>query len=297
MSTPFEIKIFSVTGDPEGVRLISKSNWSGIAVVFPRESFSELAKHDYLADYINRAGVYMLVANVAEQAIYIGEADPIKDRMKSHVMRSDWEWAVFFVDALHGLGKTEVQYLEAELVKLAHEANSAIITNKNKPTHPNMSPAGRAAVTVFLKELMSIVPLIGIRAFSVAKSPTIADKEEPPSAFDTIVVPAQEEGFNEVFIGEDCWYAIKIQAKYIPQIKYIAGYVTAPISAITHMAEVESIKPFEDSTKYIVKFKSAAKTIGPIPLADGGITVVPRSPRYTKKEKLLSAAKIADVWK
>lgn len=297
MASPFEIKIFSVTGDPAGIRLISKTNWSGIAVAFPREAFGELKQHDFLLDYLNRAGVYLLIGDLAEQTIYIGEADPIKDRMKQHVMRSDWEWAVFFVDALHGLGKTEVQFLEAELVKIAHERNTALITNKNKPTHPNMSPAGRAAVGVFLRELLSIVPLIGIRAFSEAKSSINVEKEEPPQSFDTIVVPAQEDGFNEVFLGEDCWYAIKIQAKYIPQIKYIAGYVTAPTSAITHIAEVATITSYEGTGKYIVKFKAPAEKIGPIPLADGGIAVVPRSPRYAKREKLIAAKKLADAWK
>ena len=297
MPAPFEIKIFSVTGDPDGIRVISKTNWSGIGIAFPREAFSQLKEHDFLRDYLVRAGVYMLIGDLAEQTIYVGEADPIHDRMKQHVMRSDWQWALFFVDALHGLGKTEVQFLEAELLKLAHHFNTAIITNKNKPTHPNMSPAGRAAVNVFLQELLSIVPLIGIRAFTEAKARAVIEKDiPPPAAFDTIVVPAQEDGFSEVFLGEDCWYAIKMQAKYIPQIKHIAAYVTAPTSAITHVAEVASIKPYEGGNKYIVTFKQPAMKIGPIPLADGGISAVPRSPRYTKRDRLSAAKKLVDVW-
>ncbi|MEN3373601.1 hypothetical protein [Dechloromonas sp. ZS-1] len=88
-------------------------------------------------------------------------------------------------------------------------------------------------------------------------------------------MPAQEDGFNEVFLGEDCWYAIRIQAKYIPQIKYIAGYVTAPTSAITHIAEVATITSYEGTGKYIVKFKGPAEKIGPIPLADAGIGATP----------------------
>ena len=298
MPAPFEIKIFSVTGDPDGIRLISKTNWSGIGIAFPREAFSQFKEHDYLREYLDRAGVYLLIGDLAEQTIYIGEADPIKDRMRSHVMRSDWEWAVFFVDALHGLGKTEVQFLEAELIRLAHQTNTAIITNKNKPTHPNMSPAARAAVNVFLQELLSIVPLIGIRAFTESKAVISTDKEvAPPTSFDTIVVPAQGEGFEDVFLGENRWYAIKIQAKYIPQIKYIAAYVTAPTSAITHIAEVASIKPYEGGSKYIVEFKKPAVPVGPIPLGDSGVVAVPRSPRYTKRERLLASKKLKDVWR
>ena len=29
---------------------------------------------------------------------------------------------------------------------------------------------------------------------------------------DTIIVPAREEGFNRVFLGENAWYAIKISS-------------------------------------------------------------------------------------
>ena len=57
---------------------------------------------------------------------------------------------------------------------------------------------------------------------------------------DTIVVPANEDGFNDVFLGQDCWFAIRISSSMIDRIKYIAGYQTAPISAITYYAEVSN---------------------------------------------------------
>ena len=298
MPTPFEIRIFSVTGDPDGIRSISKTNWSGAAIAFPREAFGDLKTHEFIRTFLDRAGVYILVGDLAEQTIYIGEADPIKDRLKQHIKRTDWQWAVFFVDALNGLGKTEVQYLESELLKLAHKANTTIILNKKKATLPNMSPAGRAAVSVFLQELLSIVPLIGIKAFTKAKTNAdVPNDIPPPATFDTIVVPAKEDGIKKVFLGKACWYAIKIQANNIPQIKYIAAYVTAPTSAITHVAEVKKIVQYENSNKYVVLFKQPAVKIGPIPLANGGISVVPRSSRYCLRERLTTAKKLAEVWK
>lgn len=301
MAAPFKIEIFSVTGDPEGIRVISKTNWSGVGVVFPREQLGDLRKHDYIVDYMNRAGIYFLIGDVSEQAIYIGEADPVADRLKQHGNRNDWQWAVFFIDALHGLGKTEVQYLEAALINLAHETGTSVILNKSKPTYPNMSPADKAAVSVFLQELLSIVPLIGIRAFTPARSAKDegVQTEAPQHAFDTIIVPAREEGFKDVFLGKNCWYSIKIQQKHIPQIKYIAAYVTAPTSAITHVAEVARIEPYEpDPDYYIVHFKGPAVPLAvPVSLADGGIKVVPRSPRYTEYARLLKAKKLAEVWR
>lgn len=76
---------------------------------------------------------------------------------------------------------------------------------------------------------------------------------------DTTVVPAKEEGFNKVFLGENCWYAIRMSSSMLDRIKYIAAYQTAPISAITHYAEVSKIERYENTNKYIVYFKEAAK--------------------------------------
>ena len=39
------------------------------------------------------------------------------------------------------------------------------------------------------------------------------------SEIDTIVVPAREDGFKEVFIDENCWYVIRLNSSMIPKIK------------------------------------------------------------------------------
>lgn len=110
---------------------------------------------------------------------------------------------------------------------------------------------------------------------------------------DTVVVPAQEEGFKETFIGEKCWYQIRISAAMIPKIKYIAVYQTAPISAITHVAEVDRIEKYKDSDKYILYFKDNAKQIEKVTLSGQA----PRSPRYTSYNRLMKATKLNDLWK
>ena len=33
---PFELRIFVADGDPDGLRLVTRSNWIGKAIVFPR---------------------------------------------------------------------------------------------------------------------------------------------------------------------------------------------------------------------------------------------------------------------
>ena len=81
----------------------------------------------------------------------------------------------------------------------------------------------------------------------------------------------------------------------IPKIKYIAGYQSQPISAITHVAPVARIEPYGDSGKYKLIFSEPAKPIGPIPFADAPLGFM-QGPRYTTYAKLQSAKKITDLF-
>ena len=48
-------------------------------------------------------------------------------------------------------------------------------------------------------------------------------------------------------------------------LKYIAAYRPAPQSAISHVAEIESIEPYGPEGRYKINFKDKAKTISSIP--------------------------------
>lgn len=115
---------------------------------------------------------------------------------------------------------------------------------------------------------------------------------------DTIVVPANKDGFDETFLGENCWYAIRISSLMIDKIKYITGYQTAPISAITHYAEVSGIDKYKDTEKFIVHFKDRAKKIEPIKLVPkpAGKVTAPQAPRYTTFSKLKNAHDLDEVF-
>jgi len=116
------------------------------------------------------------------------------------------------------------------------------------------------------------------------------------SEVDTVVVPAREEGFRDVFLGENRWYAIRIHGTMRPQIKYIAGYQVAPVSAITHVAPVKSIEPWRDTDKFVVNFSEPAREIGPIGLVKGGRVRALQNLRYTTRDKLIAAKTLEDIW-
>jgi hypothetical protein len=107
-------------------------------------------------------------------------------------------------------------------------------------------------------------------------------------------VPAQKDGFEKVFLGEGCWYSIRIAGGMLEKIKYIAAYQTQPMSAITHYAPVSRIEPYGEGGKYKVIFSEKAKKIGPIPF-DGAPTGAMQGPRYTSFAKLQRATKLADL--
>lgn len=116
------------------------------------------------------------------------------------------------------------------------------------------------------------------------------------SEIDTVVVPAREDGFQETFIQENRWYAVRIHGAMRPQLKYVAAYRVAPVSAITHIAPIRNIEVWKESDKFVLNFSEPAREIGPITLVKGGNVKAPQSLRYTNKDALLKSKILDDVW-
>ena len=116
------------------------------------------------------------------------------------------------------------------------------------------------------------------------------------STIDTVVVPGDTDGVQDCFLGEDRWYQIRLRRSMHPQIKYIAAYQTAPVSAITHIAPVQSIEPWKDTGKFVVNFSAPARPIGPIPLVKGGRVTALQNIRYAIRQRLDAAQTLDDLW-
>ena len=54
---PFSIRIFVANGDPDGLRIIERSNWNGKAMMFPRPLLPEVKKRGEFGC----TGVYLLL--------------------------------------------------------------------------------------------------------------------------------------------------------------------------------------------------------------------------------------------
>jgi len=156
---PFSVRIFVPSGDPEGVRVVSRDDWPGKAVVFPRALLGEVKGRKEFA----QPGVYLLTGG---KQLYIGEGDPLGDRLESHARNKPfWRRAVFFTAEGGRLNKAHVQHLESRLIALAHEAGLAQMDNGNKPQAPALSEEDHAFAENFLGEILLMLPLLGFWQF------------------------------------------------------------------------------------------------------------------------------------
>lgn len=167
---PFSITIFVPDGDPDSLRFVEKSNWTGIGVVFNRTNYKQVV----IQEEFNKTGVYVLVGSSESSGlptIYIGEGDPVKDRLNQHYSKKDfWDWAVFFVTKDNSLNKAHVQHLEARLLELAHAAKQCKLDNTQMPLVPTLSKSQTADVESFLLDMLSIFPLLGLSVFEKTES-------------------------------------------------------------------------------------------------------------------------------
>ncbi len=114
--------------------------------------------------------------------------------------------------------------------------------------------------------------------------------------FDTIICPAQREGFEHAFLDKKAWWAIRINDQKIAAIKYIAIYQVAPISAITHYGEVDRIEPYQDGKKYIVYLKDDSIELEkPIKLGKD-VNLSPQGSRYSTLERIKKAKTFKEVF-
>jgi hypothetical protein len=163
--------MFLPDGTADGIKTVEKSNWVGRAVVFPRNRFADARKRPEF----EKTGAYLLIGQGSPDdlpTVYVGEGDPVVDRLTSHYKLKDfWSTAVFFISKDENLNKAHVQYLESRLVELARDAKRSILDNNNVPQRPSLSEMDAADMEGFLEQMLLIFGVLGI---SVFQKPDIA---------------------------------------------------------------------------------------------------------------------------
>ncbi len=158
------IKLFLVHGSPNGLRTAELSNWSGKAIAAPRTEISELLKRDEL----NSPGFYLLTGvdpDSGDKAIYIGEAEKVSNRLKSHASKDFWNSVTVFVSKDENLTKAHIRYLEGILIQLANEDGSSVVMN-SASSGAKLPESDTAEMNVFLQKCLQLLPVLGVTDFN-----------------------------------------------------------------------------------------------------------------------------------
>lgn len=171
MNKPYSIRIFLPGGDPDGIRTIEKSNWSGSGIVIPRSLFADGRSRKEL----DKTGVYVLIGPPEGDGlptVYIGEGDPIKSRLDSHLRSKEfWTTCLAFTSKDDNLNKAHVQHLESRLYALANGAKRCRLDNGNAPQLPSLSESDAADAEGFLAEMLLCFPVVGVHVFTSGELP------------------------------------------------------------------------------------------------------------------------------
>jgi len=164
------IRLFLVHGDPKRLRTAEISNWTGKAVAGPRsEMDGVLGREEAL-----NPGVYLLSGtdpDTGKPAVYVGEAESVRDRLKSHLAKDFWNNVTFFISKDENLTKAHIRYLEGRLIAQARSVGRAVVMN-GQASGSKLPESDREDMEVFLQRILQLLPVLGADALlPVAAAP------------------------------------------------------------------------------------------------------------------------------
>lgn len=175
------IKLFLVNGDPKKLRTAELSNWSGKAVAGPRSELEGLLAREETT----QSGVYLLTGTdpgSGQAALYVGEGESIKERLKAHVDKDFWNQVVFFVSKDENLTKSHIRYLEGRLIEKARTSNRALVTN-GQASGSRLPESDREDMEVFLDKVHQLLPVLGVELLVPTPKKDTSNKKEDETLY------------------------------------------------------------------------------------------------------------------
>ena len=153
------IKLFLVHGDAKRLRTAELSNWTGKAVAGPRSELDGVLAREEAT----KSGVYFLSGidpESGKSALYVGEAESIRDRLRGHLDRDFWNHVIFFTSKDENLTKTHVRYLEGRLIEQAKLAGRVLVMN-GQSSGSKLPESDREDMEIFLERIHQLMPVLG----------------------------------------------------------------------------------------------------------------------------------------
>ena len=163
---PTSIRIYLPEGRPDGLRTAEISNWTGKAIACPRSTIDQLFKREEARS----PGVYLLLGQDFETdlpSVYIGEAEVVSKRLKSHSDKDFWVKVIVFVSKDENLTKAHGRFLEGALIDQAVAAGKAVVLN-SQTSGAKLPESDEADMTVFLRKMLQLMPILGTNVFEIA---------------------------------------------------------------------------------------------------------------------------------
>ena len=176
------IELFLVNGSPDSIVTAELSNWNGKAIKIPRIDVPNCGRED-----ITQAGVYFLFCKGDDgtEAVYIGEAENVKDRLVQHIRDYQaekeayyWSTAVIFIG--RDLNKALIRYLENSLVTMARSCNRYTVLTKNTYRNTVMKESQIAVMDEFIDNVKVLINALGYKVLE----PVLSTQPQNASALD-----------------------------------------------------------------------------------------------------------------
>lgn len=164
------IELFLVNGTADSLVTAELSNWNGKAIKIPRNEVSNCVRED-----LRGIGVYFLICHDEgeKDAVYIGEAEVIQDRLKQHIADHQsgketyyWNTAIAFIG--RDLNKALIRFLENRLVEIARESGQYTILTKNTYKNTILKESQIASMEEFVENVMILMSALGYKVLTPA---------------------------------------------------------------------------------------------------------------------------------
>lgn len=169
------IKLFLVHGDAKRLRTAELSNWTGKAIAGPRSEFEGVLSREEAAN----SGVYFLTGSEPEMgknAVYVGEAESIRDRLRNHLDKDFWNHVIFFISKDENLTKAHIRYLDGRLIEQAKETGRSVVMN-GQSSGAKLPESDREDMEIFLDRIHQLLPVLGAD-FLLPTGSTVSGKTE-----------------------------------------------------------------------------------------------------------------------
>ena len=171
------IEIILVDGIPSGIRVVTIANWAGVALASSREDMPRFLDREEL----ERPALYFLTGKDTggNVAIYVGESDSFKARIRGHDAKTFWDQAIVLTSMDGRFNKATVKHLEAEFYNGMLESGRVVVMNTNHPRGVSLGESDVAIADEYRLNARIVLGVLGFVDIDMPRQGNTEDLETP----------------------------------------------------------------------------------------------------------------------